>query len=274
MRAAVGRKLHGAGERSSWWRRETRWSTTSPQGLQQQLCISSALGETTFTEEVSWLPQSPGHQWESLLSTIPRPPGRKKHACSPGLPGEWHVWGTDLRFTLQSALRNVLGLPPVSCTWWAGRHVARVSRTAGRGRRVCEWQRQLLEAAIGKMKASKACLSSKENTVKSPVSRAHCVQLFISSTYFKGTGLLSTSAGIFLSITDTLMTTRPPPVTKSPPCCSAPGSVRRETGSVRTPGFAVHAMCCIPCWHLTPGWAFQIYGFNHQKHACVFTADA
>lgn len=45
------------------------------------------------------------------------------HAYSPGLPGEWHVWGAGLRVTLQSALRNVLGLPPVSCTWWTGRQV-------------------------------------------------------------------------------------------------------------------------------------------------------
>lgn len=81
----------------------------------------------------------------------------KSDAClQPGLPGEWHVWGADLSFTLQSALWNVLGLPPVSCTWWAGRHAARTSRTAGRGEEGTRRQRRLLETATGRMKASEA----------------------------------------------------------------------------------------------------------------------
>lgn len=33
----------------------------------------------------------------------------------------------------QAALWNVLGSALVSCTRWAGKHVARVSRTVGRG---------------------------------------------------------------------------------------------------------------------------------------------
>lgn len=106
---------------------------------QQQLPIGPAVspttpGERACTEEASWFPRSPGHHWKPVLHTIPRPAGSPRHAYSPGLPGEWHVWGTDLCFTLQSALRNVLGLPPVSCTWWAGRHVARALRAAGRRR--------------------------------------------------------------------------------------------------------------------------------------------
>lgn len=130
--AAMGRGLQGGGERSSWRRRETGRSVTSPQLSPQQLVIRPAVshtmpGERTLTDELSWFPWSPGRQGEPLLGTIPWPPGSQIHADSPGLPGEWHVWGTDLRFTLQSALRIVLGLPPVSCTWWAGRHGAGVS---------------------------------------------------------------------------------------------------------------------------------------------------
>ena len=122
----MGRGLQGGGERSSWRRRKSGRSATSPQLSPQPLAVRPAVsharpGERTFTDELSWFPCSAGRQGEPLLGTIPWPPGSQIRADSPGLPGEWHVWGTGLRFTLQSALRNVLGLPSVSCTWWAGR---------------------------------------------------------------------------------------------------------------------------------------------------------
>ena len=157
--------------------RQARWPVTSPQLLRQQPALSPAVshttpGERTFTEKGAGSPQP----------QVPSGSHRsgKSDAClPPGLPGEWHVWGSDLPFTLQSALRNVLGLPPVSCTWWAGGHVAKVSRTAGRRR---EGMRMAKAASGSCQRRRPAKFVPAKNIVNSPISRSHHVELVLPST--------------------------------------------------------------------------------------------
>lgn len=136
----------------------------------------------------------------------------KSDAClQPGLPGEWHVWGADLSFTLQSALWNVLGLPPVSCTWWAGRQACGQSLQdswEGRGRD------EKAKVASGDCnredEGQRGCPSTKDTAdAPTPGVTACNVQ---TSTYLKGTGWCFCLGLLASSIPDTLWQPGPTPI--------------------------------------------------------------
>lgn len=151
---------------------KTTWSVLGPHLLQEQLLVSPAMSHTVPGEGLD--------RGSILVSSVLRlPMGAPRHLGSQMRASAWACQGNGMSGELtfgspsQSALRNVLGSLPVFGTWWAGRRVAGVSRTAGRGRKGMRMS-VAARAAFGKMKASKACPSGKENS-ESPTTNSHCM---------------------------------------------------------------------------------------------------
>lgn len=157
----------------------------------------------------------------------------------------------------QCALRNVLGSPPVSCNWWASKHMGAISRTAGGGMRVLGCERQL-KLPLGRWRPSSKNIQWWKRSY-----RLCILKDLVSLDTFQHFPVKHRYP----------VTVRFQPVTKSPPWSTAVGSTTPLLLATKALWWPLESGY-MPCCHVTPGWAFVDLLAIVQPRPSIFTAHA